>query len=99
MMSEMFRLSDLYLGKTKGADFTGSIWMQFTGLHDKNGKEIYEGDIVKRDLDGDVGMVEIDSGVFTMSGDCQLPLFQETVEIIGNIYENPELLTPNPTKQ
>lgn len=66
--------------------------MQYTGLDDKNDMEIYEGDIVVRYPDGDNGIVEIDKGVYTMSGDYRLPLCNEVVEIIGNIYENPELI-------
>ena len=75
------------------------IWMQYTGLKDKNGKEIGEGDIVK-DSKGQ-GVVKCENWIeFFIEGDVyedysarkeKLYMF----EVIGNIYENPELLTPN----
>jgi uncharacterized phage protein (TIGR01671 family) len=72
--------------------------MQFTGLHAKNGNQIYEGDIV-RDLDEPraadaIGIVEYRAPSFTFRvGSASWPLdFERHYEITGNIYENPELL-------
>lgn len=72
--------------------------MQFTGLKDKNGKEIYEGDVVWRDLNRFPYVVEWNSGN-ERDGRAKRhgfwPMCQDitdhTYEIIGNIYENPEL--------
>jgi len=72
--------------------------MQYTGLKDKNGKEIYEGDIIKND-EGERQSVEfdtmIDSDGLASSGWCiDLGCYfdTDTLSVIGNIYENPELL-------
>lgn len=90
---------------------------QFTGLKDKNGKEIYEGDIIldneitfdfiTADNMGDVRIISRQHTVKYNQATCGLMRFNENsgyftgniglysrdgLEVIGNIYENPELL-------
>jgi uncharacterized phage protein (TIGR01671 family) len=72
--------------------------MQYTGLLDKNGKEIYEGDIVKsaKSIHDKNGVVEFYKGSFILRFDNEyyaLGFYEnEKGEVIGNIYQNPELL-------
>lgn len=78
--------------------------MQYTGLKDANDKEIYEGDIVTKDTGDDLYyLIEFkqDDAKFVMKNLRNRPMFFESryidifngcCEIVGNIYENPELL-------
>ena len=90
----------------KGWSIDDEYLMQSTGLRDKNGKEIFEGDIVQFEdcytetdfLYVNTGIVEWSQGSFTITnrdsvemGDLLDGEFLD-VTIIGNVYENPELL-------
>ena len=73
---------------------------QYTGMHDSNGEDIYEGDIVRTsDNDDELAVVEWDDEDlrFTVThGNVVNGLGEEyyprEVEVVGNIYDNPELL-------
>ena len=86
-------------------DFDDIEPMQYTGLHDVHGKEVFEGDIVKipEDYDkfgrnaGEILKVAFNNGCFRLKRPNSKGrgfYFEDdnTVTIIGNIYENPELL-------
>ena len=83
------------------------ILMQSTGIFDKNGKEIFEGDIIRYNIDvvdikrhPTLGFYTVLDGREGFFGDGMsiddfeedAKEFSKTAEIIGNIYENPELL-------
>ena len=99
----------------KGMINTDSLWryfhevelMQFTGLTDVNGREIYEGDIVRQYprsgyehivTNGDIGIVESSHGAYVIrnshSGRTHF-LFYSEQEVIGNIYQHKHLLKEN----
>ncbi|RNE37123.1 YopX family protein [Lacticaseibacillus paracasei] len=80
-----------------------STVMQYTGLTDKNGRKIYEGDIVRTGKDniGDpepmIGQVIMREGSWLIENEKMqeaIELFSEITsrEVIGNIFKNPELL-------
>jgi uncharacterized phage protein (TIGR01671 family) len=85
-------------------DAYGNI-MQFTGLLDKNGKEIYEGDIVNAQYNISSFFKKVcvyfENGCFYVDDknpkqNLSIGYFfreKKEIEVIGNIYENPELLT------
>ena len=89
-------LNAFYIDKPPHHDFE---LMQFTGLEDKNAKEIYEGDIViaKETIDYNFKIIFKEGMFIGFNEKCEdfdtiYAQNFESFEVIGNIYENPELL-------
>ncbi len=87
-------------GNVVKEDLKNYILMQSTGLTDKNGKEIFEGDVVKmaKNVYSEPTYYEVvrhRGGAYRLDSKqygCELWLRHTDCEIAGNIYENPELL-------
>lgn len=108
----MFEPMDLRssYARLNGFGSQGYILMQFTGLHDTNGKEIYEGDII-RSYGNNLGVIKYTKTLYAIGFIEEIFHWSNEAivdtadlkdverewgrsEIIGNIYENPSLLSP-----
>ncbi|EMY4489205.1 hypothetical protein AAKS56_001332 [Listeria monocytogenes] len=71
------------------------VWMQYTGLKDKNGKKIFEGDVGWDEHNECYGVVKFEEGKFLYVWENIAEDLQEVadgIEICGNIHENTDLL-------
>lgn len=90
-------LKDDFFDDVKLLNFDDVNLMQYTGVKDKNGKEIYDGYITKDTYGTQIPMVVTwdDAGFRTLgkhNGEQYVGYVKDSCEVIGNIYKNPELL-------
>ena len=87
-----------HLLSIRDAKFNDVELMQYTGLKDKNGKEIYEGDIVTLHNSRYKVIFNMEQARFVLRDDkfeMEIPFTNNNckrMEVVGNIYENPELI-------
>lgn len=93
-----FQESRVYKDTVSYREFNNVDIMQYTGLKDKNGKEIYEGDIVTLHNGKYKVIFNSKESRFVLRDDefeMNIPFTNNNnkrMEIVGNIYENPELM-------
>lgn len=90
-----FQERRVYKNDVSYLNFNNTELMQCTGLKDKNGKEIYEGDILFESFREEYLKVVFENGSFRAEADgysLDLEDYDDICEVVGNIYENPELM-------
>ena len=106
MFPEAMKIFSIFTQDWKHQDmileqYDSIVWLQFTGLQDKNSKEIYEGDILINTSGRKCSVVWFapagcwDANALNDAGNprgSDPPSWTRETEVIGNIYENPELV-------